>query len=35
MELISYMDDSWPCTRVIKGSISEKIEARRKDVVLP
>ncbi len=34
MELISYMDDSWPCTRVIKGSISEKIEARRKDVVL-
>ena len=34
MELVSYMDDSWPCTKVIKGSISEKIEARRKDVVL-
>ena len=34
MELVSYMDDTWPCTKVIKGSISEKIEARRKDVVL-
>lgn len=33
MDLISYMDDEWPCTRVIKGSVSEKIEARRKDVV--
>ena len=33
MELIAYMDDEWPCTRVIKGSIGEKIEERRKDVI--
>ncbi|MCL2296563.1 MAG: YkgJ family cysteine cluster protein [Methanomassiliicoccaceae archaeon] len=29
MELIDYMDDSWPCTKVIRSNISEKIlEAR-------
>ena len=26
MELIEYMDDSWPCTRVIRSNISEKIK---------
>ncbi len=34
MDLISYMDDDWPCTRVIKSDISEKIEAVRGDVIL-
>lgn len=29
MKLLSYMDDTWPCTRAIKSSISEKIEAAR------
>jgi Fe-S-cluster containining protein len=29
LELISYMDDSWPCTKVIKSSISEKIREAR------
>ncbi len=33
LDLISYMDDDWPCTRVIKADIAEKIEAGRKDVV--
>lgn len=33
MSLISYMDDEWPCTRVIKADIVSKIEAARKDVV--
>ena len=33
MSLISYMDDEWPCTRVIKADIASKIEAARKDVV--
>ena len=32
-ELITYMDDEWPCTKVIKESVKEKIDARRKDVV--
>jgi Fe-S-cluster containining protein len=26
IEMIGYMDDSWPCTKVIKSSISEKIK---------
>ena len=26
MELIEYMDDSWPCTKVIRSNISEKIK---------
>ena len=33
LDLVSYMDDSWPCTRVIKSTIRDKIEERRKDVV--
>ena len=33
MDLISYMDDSWPCSRVIRKDIAERIEAVRKDVV--
>lgn len=35
MELISYMDGKWPCTKVIKRTIKSKIEERRKDVILP
>ncbi len=34
LDLISYMDDGWPCTRVIKRDIKERVEAARKDVVL-
>jgi Fe-S-cluster containining protein len=26
IELLGYMDDSWPCTKVIKADISERIE---------
>ena len=33
MDLISYMDDSWPCSRVIRKDISAKIEAARPKVV--
>lgn len=33
MDLISYMDDTWPCTRVIKADIGDRIEARRGDVI--
>ncbi len=33
MELIEYMDDTWPCTAIIKGDIAQRIEERRKDVV--
>ena len=33
LELIAYMDDTWPCTKVIKSTIKDKIEERRKDVV--
>lgn len=33
LELIGYMDDEWPCTRVIKETIAERVEARRGDVV--
>ncbi|MDR2698127.1 MAG: YkgJ family cysteine cluster protein [Candidatus Methanoplasma sp.] len=29
IELIRYMDDSWPCTRVIRSSISDKIKDAR------
>jgi len=29
LELIEYMDDSWPCTKVIKSTISEKILSSR------
>ena len=32
-ELIAYMDDDWPCTRVIKGDIAQRIEAARDRVV--
>ena len=32
-ELLSYMDETWPCTKVITGSVKDRIEARRKDVV--
>ena len=32
-ELISYMDDTWPCTSVIKKDIADRVEAARKDVV--
>jgi Fe-S-cluster containining protein len=28
-ELIEYMDDSWPCTKIIKSSISEKVKEVR------
>ncbi|MFA6804505.1 MAG: YkgJ family cysteine cluster protein [Candidatus Methanomethylophilaceae archaeon] len=30
MDLISYMDDTWPCTKAIKSSIAEKVECARK-----
>jgi len=29
LELIEYMDDSWPCTKIIRSSISEKIKETR------
>ncbi|MCL2317625.1 MAG: YkgJ family cysteine cluster protein [Methanomassiliicoccaceae archaeon] len=29
LELIDYMDDSWPCTKVIRSSISEKVSEAR------
>ena len=32
-ELIAYMDDDWPCTRVIKGDIARRIEDARDRVV--
>ena len=32
-ELISYMDDTWPCTGVIKRDIAERVETARKKVV--
>jgi hypothetical protein len=35
MTLISYMDARWPCTKVIRRTISSKIKERRKDVVFP
>ncbi len=31
MELIDYMDDTWPCTKVIKETISERIDQARKE----
>lgn len=33
LELISYMDDDWPCTRVIRADIAGRVEAARRDVV--
>jgi Fe-S-cluster containining protein len=30
LELISYMDTTWPCTQVIRGDISSKIEEARR-----
>ncbi len=33
LELIDYMDGDWPCTKVIKSTIKDRIEERRKDVV--
>lgn len=33
MELIEYMDDTWPCTKVIKSSIKQKIEHARSDIL--
>lgn len=30
LDLISYMDDTWPCTAVIKNDISKKVEEGRK-----
>lgn len=29
IELIEYMDDSWPCTKIIRSSISQKIQESR------
>lgn len=31
LDLISYMDDTWPCTGMIKSSISEKVATARKE----
>ncbi len=31
--LISYMDDDWPCSRIIKMNIADKVEAARKNVI--
>ena len=31
-ELIGYMDDSWPCTKVIKADISEKVEEAKSQI---
>ncbi|MBR1973365.1 MAG: YkgJ family cysteine cluster protein [Candidatus Methanomethylophilaceae archaeon] len=33
LDLIGYMDEEWPCTRVIRESIGRKVEERRGDVV--
>lgn len=33
MSMISYMDDSWPCTREIRRDIAERVEAARPMVV--
>ena len=33
LDLIAYMDDTWPCTKVIRSTIKDKIEERRKDIV--
>ena len=35
MQLISYMDAKWPCTRAIRRTIKKKIEERREEVILP
>ena len=35
MELISYMDDSWPCSRIIRSDIADRIDAVRDRVILP
>lgn len=37
MQLTEYMDGTWPCTAVIRSSISEKVEAskRRRQAVRP
>lgn len=35
MRLISYMDAKWPCTRAIRRTIRERVDERRKDVILP
>ncbi|MDO5862413.1 MAG: YkgJ family cysteine cluster protein [Thermoplasmata archaeon] len=32
-DLISYMDSTWPCTKVIQSDIAERVEAARKDIV--
>lgn len=32
-ELIAYMEDSWPCSKIIKDGIKEKIEARREEII--
>lgn len=29
LELIGYMDDSWPCTRIIRDTIADRVEAAR------
>ncbi len=31
--LISYMDDDWPCSRIIKRDIADRVTTARKDVV--
>ncbi len=33
LELIDYMDDTWPCTGIIKSTIRDRIEERRGDIV--
>ncbi len=33
MELIGYMDDTWPCTGVIKKDIRQKVEEAKKDII--
>jgi len=33
LELVSYMDDTWPCTRAIKNTIVQKVEEARKQHV--
>ena len=32
-ELIAYMEDEWPCSKIIKESVKDRIEERRKDIV--
>ncbi|MDR1690507.1 MAG: YkgJ family cysteine cluster protein [Candidatus Methanoplasma sp.] len=35
LDLIDYMDDSWPCTKIIRSTIAEKVRKAKADRIQP